>query len=295
MRKPKIRIGKKTVVSDIRRGVDDIGLMRAYGLSARGLEKLFAKLIATGQISQTEFEQRALRSQRSHMVELINLSESPLSKAFISASEAVADIRAGMSDTELMEKHSLSARGLEDLLRKLVKAGVLNRSEISSRRPSGRKSVEVSTNDEDFPADDAPDTESRLGGIVGRYRTYFAAAAGALGGMALLWTFLFLVCGIGFPTRDARRELEATVKALHQQAEEMIAILEDIIRQPLLSERPGIVSGESLAGEYQQCLENCERSLPGLDDMDKILVLNCKKACIGKYSNRAKNIRERFY
>jgi len=295
VRKPKIRIGKKAVVSDIRAGVDDTGLMRAYGLSARGLEKLYAKLVAADLLSQTELDQRSLRSQRSHIVELVNPPESPLPKAFISTSDAVADIRAGMSDTELMEKHNLSARGLENLLRKLSDSGALNRSEISSRRTSGRKPVEDPTNGEDFPEDDDSDSKSRLGRIIDRYRTYIAAVAGAVGGMAFLWTFLVLVYGIGLPTRDARSELEATVKALHQQTDEVIAILEDIIRHPLVPERSGMVSSEALAGEYQQCLENCERTLHGPDDMDKILILNCKKACIGKFSNRAKKIRERFY
>lgn len=296
MHKPKIRVGKKAVVKDIRAGLDDAALMRSYGLSARGLERLFAKLTAAGQISRAELDRRALRSQFSHMVELINLPESPPSRAFVSTPDAVADIRGGMGDTELMEKYSLSARGLENLFRKLVRAGALDRSDLSARQAAARFRVGAPLEGGDFPVDESPESEPGAVRILDRYRVAMAAFAGLLGGVVLSVVVLSLVYGVDLPFRHSQRsELESTVRTLQKQAQDMITILEEIIRHQALVELSGTVPQESLAEEYQQCLQNCEKSLPGPDEVDKVLVLNCKKGCMGRYSERAKKIRERFY
>ena len=47
----------------------------------------------------------------------------------ISAKEAVDDIKAGMSDDEIMKKYEISAKGLQSLLDKLLKANLLSRAE----------------------------------------------------------------------------------------------------------------------------------------------------------------------
>ncbi len=54
-------------------------------------------------------------------------------KMIVDAAEAVEDIRAGMDDASLMEKHRLSARGLQSLFSKLVKADLLKQSELDER------------------------------------------------------------------------------------------------------------------------------------------------------------------
>jgi|GEM_PF-549718 len=50
----------------------------------------------------------------------------------IKASEALEDIRAGMSDSQLMAKYKLTAKGLQSLTRKLQEAGFLTQSELGS-------------------------------------------------------------------------------------------------------------------------------------------------------------------
>ncbi len=51
----------------------------------------------------------------------------------ISAKELVKDIKSGMSDAELMEKHQLSAKGLEGLFKKLVESHLLDPSLLRER------------------------------------------------------------------------------------------------------------------------------------------------------------------
>ncbi len=65
-----------------------------------------------------------------------------MEKQRISAKTVLADIRAGMTDADLMEKHGISPRGLASLFQKLVKASLLEESEIADRVPV-TKSVET--------------------------------------------------------------------------------------------------------------------------------------------------------
>jgi hypothetical protein len=54
-------------------------------------------------------------------------------KRRISAKEAVADIRSGMSDAAVMKKFSLSEEGLQSLYDKLVQAGFIDLAEVQGR------------------------------------------------------------------------------------------------------------------------------------------------------------------
>ena len=54
-------------------------------------------------------------------------------KPAISAKDILEDIRAGCSDSELMRKYNLSARGLHRVFKKLVRAKVVTDTEISER------------------------------------------------------------------------------------------------------------------------------------------------------------------
>jgi hypothetical protein len=61
----------------------------------------------------------------------------------ISAKEVLADIRAGIPDDEIMKKYGLSAKGLQSLFDKLLKANLLTRSEYSQRLTSAEQPVEL--------------------------------------------------------------------------------------------------------------------------------------------------------
>jgi hypothetical protein len=54
-------------------------------------------------------------------------------KTRVSAKEVLKDINAGMSEEELMEKFDLSARGLQSLFGKLMKAGLLTQAQLDPR------------------------------------------------------------------------------------------------------------------------------------------------------------------
>ena len=55
-------------------------------------------------------------------------------KRAIKATNIMEDIRAGMDDTGIMTKHSLSPKSLDRVFRKLLKAGTISRAELAARK-----------------------------------------------------------------------------------------------------------------------------------------------------------------
>jgi hypothetical protein len=78
-----------------------------------------------------------------------------MKKPRIDAKQAVEDIRAGMDDCDLMAKYQVSARGLESLLDKLVKAGALDTSELDKRHRAFSGTVIISR-DLEIVSEDEP-------------------------------------------------------------------------------------------------------------------------------------------
>lgn len=64
-------------------------------------------------------------------------------KKTIKARDVVNDIRARMTDADLMEKYDLSARGLESLFKKLLDAKAVKRSELYGRFPTKDDTVNL--------------------------------------------------------------------------------------------------------------------------------------------------------
>jgi len=133
MAKPKI--DAKEALDAIRSGLDDQALMEKYGISAKGLQSLFTKLLDIGAISSAELEKRVSESLGN-----VNISRyvSELSKSgprgrLVNAHQAALDVRSGISDAALMEKFKLSSKGLQSLFDQLVVAGLLTQSEIDHR------------------------------------------------------------------------------------------------------------------------------------------------------------------
>jgi hypothetical protein len=54
-------------------------------------------------------------------------------KKKISAKQITADIRSGMTDGQLMEKHGLTAKALETVKGKLLASGLVTRGELDRR------------------------------------------------------------------------------------------------------------------------------------------------------------------
>ncbi|MEJ2718447.1 MAG: hypothetical protein P8182_15145, partial [Deltaproteobacteria bacterium] len=64
-------------------------------------------------------------------------------KRTLNAGQVVTDIRAGMSDAEIMKKYHLSARGLASLFTKLLEAGFIEQSSLSARVDLGARTVSL--------------------------------------------------------------------------------------------------------------------------------------------------------
>jgi hypothetical protein len=133
MARPKI--DAKEALDSIRSGLDDQALMEKYGISAKGLQSLFNKLLDVGAISSAELEKRVSESLGNVNISryVSELSKSGRRGRGVNARQAASDIRSGMSDAALMEKFKLSAKGLQSLFDQLVVAGLLTQSEIDER------------------------------------------------------------------------------------------------------------------------------------------------------------------
>jgi hypothetical protein len=87
---------------------------------------------------------------------LCALGGGTMEKKKISAKDAVADIRSGMSDADLMGKYVLSNAGLQSLFDKLVTAGYIDLSELLERTAAFLGTVDIS---ESFPPAEAVKAE----------------------------------------------------------------------------------------------------------------------------------------
>jgi hypothetical protein len=105
-------IHAKEVLKDMRAGLDENALMQKYRLSPKGLERLFSELVDAGYLEQVD-QQYVFPSRRR-----------------ISTKQLIADVRAGMSNQELMGKYKLTAIGLENAFKQLVETKSINPDEL---------------------------------------------------------------------------------------------------------------------------------------------------------------------
>jgi len=154
MEKRQIRV--REALADLRAGMKDAELMEKYNLAAKGLQSLFAKLVAAGMITMEEIEQRMPGLMQSATIseDVQNLAEGEAWRLrrtrpgeqtgqLIRAGDAVADVKSGMSDTQLMEKYRLSSRGLQDLLDKLVDKRLIALEEVERRTETMDSTVDL--------------------------------------------------------------------------------------------------------------------------------------------------------
>jgi len=94
------KVPLRKVLQDIRSGMDEAAIRKKYGLSAKGLRRLYEKLI----------EGNLLEHNLSPVPRRLNMAE------------ILADIRAGMSKADLMKKHKLSQDMLRQVSKKILDA-----------------------------------------------------------------------------------------------------------------------------------------------------------------------------
>jgi len=304
MPKPVLFVMAKDPVNDIRLGISDVAMMQKYGVSARGLERLFKKLIDAGAIEQFELEQRMRSTQRSHAVDLVTSPFPDARKTRINPGDAVPCIRSGMSDTELMDRYDISARGLDSLFRKLVDAGEIDSSELESRK-HGLEWAEIvfapgAKEPEQFHGDcSGEDLPERAGfkEFLERHKVYLAAIGGALIGAFGVAAASLLING-GWPAIETAVPSVATTSSpghpkgsSREAAQEIIEILEDVSAE----QRPRGMTDFAKPSAYEECVQRCENQFDATDKTEQVLSSNCKRECLNEHSERFRTIRQRYY
>ncbi len=127
----KPRINARDAVIDIRSGASDAELMEKYGLCAKGLQSLFRKLIEVKAITEAELDRRRVTLHKTADVKPID------------GTDLTKDIRAGMSDAELMQKYGLSSEGLRFTLQTLIDTQVISLDEMYNTTSSQSDTVLV--------------------------------------------------------------------------------------------------------------------------------------------------------
>jgi len=122
-------------VQSIRSGMDDTSLMEKFNISLKGLHILFNQLVASGLLQRSELEERMSLACGTVIIDPYRAKwpDPQIEKLLINAEEALNCIRSGMSDTALMRKFRLSAKGLQSLFTKLLTAKLISQSELGER------------------------------------------------------------------------------------------------------------------------------------------------------------------
>jgi uncharacterized protein (DUF433 family) len=169
MKQPSPKRRVKDVVKDIEAGVTDSYLMDKYDLSSGQLESLFRKIVNTGLVSQEQLDERLSLSdtaitkafvevqqsvqelddtttvvqqiKRPKPVQMQKEAQAPKKRRKVKAKALVIDIRAGLSDNELMEKYQVSSRQLQYLFGKLLDAQRIGELELWERTSLSNTSV----------------------------------------------------------------------------------------------------------------------------------------------------------
>ena len=123
-----------------------------------------------------------------------------------------------------------------------------------------------------------------------KYYLFFALGGALVGGLSVFigMTFFDTVQPIGTPS--VWSATLAAVNRLIEKAESFTRILESIDAHKgskKYFEPVGMMSN------YQQCLKDCAKSFPAVEEADKGLLINCRRECMAKFSNRAPKMRQK--
>jgi hypothetical protein len=130
---PKVKIEAKLVLDDIRAGLDEAALMEKYNLSIKGLHSVLQKLV-TLRVLDESYNWTGKSTREMH---------SSQGNRELSAKEVVRDIKAGMTDGQLMRKYKLSSKGLQHLLEQLIEAGLIKDDDLEIGKPQMESTVEL--------------------------------------------------------------------------------------------------------------------------------------------------------
>ncbi|MEW6114873.1 MAG: hypothetical protein AB1664_22250 [Thermodesulfobacteriota bacterium] len=125
-------VSAKQIIKDLAEGLNDSQLMAKHGLSDKGLESMFRKLVARGVISEAYLARR--QEKLSQPTIEVDAAEGSARKVTVDAMEVLVDIAEGLSNEELMDKFRLSPKGLRSLLRKLYAKRFIDHKTFAQRR-----------------------------------------------------------------------------------------------------------------------------------------------------------------
>jgi anti-anti-sigma regulatory factor len=125
-------VSARQVLKDLAGNLSDDELMKRHGLSQKGLESMFRKLVKKGLINQEALDMRR-DFRKTPQIQVPNEDDSGGPKPVVDASAIMRDIRNNVSDMDLMRKYRLTRKGLLSLLNKLVNAGLLSRKTLEER------------------------------------------------------------------------------------------------------------------------------------------------------------------
>ncbi|MFC1836003.1 DUF2628 domain-containing protein [Thermodesulfobacteriota bacterium] len=142
-------LSAKDVLKDIKAGMSHEDLMGKYQLSPKGLQSLLKKMVGAGILDPSLLDGNK-RTQGADQKGVGTPNR-------LSAKDVIADVKAGMSDSELMKKYKVSPKGLHNLLNKMIAAGILAQTDID-RRQSLESTVEIIP--DSFPVRPKPAVQS---------------------------------------------------------------------------------------------------------------------------------------
>ena len=140
---PAKTISVRSLETDIRQGVKESEVLSKYRLTTRQLESLLNRMLKAGHLSDLEV-MHWLKMTDSQLMRAFREGSEPQTATHVSgrvqsekrtirAKDVVQDIRSHMTDAQLMEKYQLTVKGLESLLKKLIKHDLISKSDLEVR------------------------------------------------------------------------------------------------------------------------------------------------------------------
>ena len=124
-------VSAKAILEDLDNNLSDRALMKKHGLSDKGLAKMFRKMLNMGLISRRALARRMGVETGEVTAGLKGIA---YNKPVVSAAEVLQDLADNMTDSELMRKYKLSAKGLKSLMKKLHDRGLISKTTLKRRK-----------------------------------------------------------------------------------------------------------------------------------------------------------------
>jgi hypothetical protein len=137
----KQKVNAAAVAADVRSGMSNAAIMEKYGLSTRGLEYLFRKMIENQMVTAAEISEAGKARSRSIQpgsqeapAGVSQDADEPLIESEL-ADAVVEEVRKGTHDYDIMIRLRMGREDLQVLIENLVRLGRLSVEEVEARKP----------------------------------------------------------------------------------------------------------------------------------------------------------------